>query len=305
LDVTATAMKESLESVRPLKEEIQFPLHKKLLSDFFANIGLNKQDHIMIAYNKERKFYDAYHVYKQILGELGWENVHVGTLEDIESKDNKLYYKNNVISLLRRCAETPYFVKNAELTENIINIKKENPIPIINSFKMRIFGHKAVLAVLHDFDFKHLFSHDEQNAINDLVPKTFILTDDLKKDIINKKDKYVLKPSDLAEGEGVCIGSSSSQSEWENSLEDALKEDKPWIIQEKVDIPKTKFSFINEESGELETDEYYYDINPYFLLDKDKITLGHLPVRFAKKEILNVMQGGGITYAFLTKNYPD
>lgn len=295
LDVTANTINESLQRI-----DFQFPLHKDILNEFITKFNIGKDDHIMITYNKERKFLDAYHVYKEILSGYGWKNVHVGTLEEIEYKKSSLYYKDNKLSLLRRCAETPYFTKNIKLAENLIKTNKQNPIPIINSFKMRIFGHKSVLAVLHDPNFKHLFSQDELNAIYNLVPKTYILTDELKKAIINKKDLYVLKPSDLAEGEGVCIGSSCTQLKWEEALEDAINENKPWIIQEKVDIPKTKFSFINDTTGELETDEYYYDINPFFILDKDKITLGHLPIRFAKKEILNVMQGGGLTYAFQT-----
>jgi hypothetical protein len=42
-----------------------------------------------------------------------------------------------------------------------------------------------------------------------------------------------------------------------------------------------------------------YDLDPHIVLFRDHAEMGNMLVRFSPSEILNVMKGGGLTYAFV------
>jgi len=110
---------------------------------------------------------------------------------------------------------------------------------------------------------------------------------------------WVLKPSDLAEGEGISIGSSLSPSSWKESLQHASKNAHKWILQEKVTLPEETFTIM--ENGVTTSKKAYYDFCPHVFLLGDAITFGNTLVRFSEAEIVNVMKGGGISYLFEEK----
>ena len=164
---------------------------------------------------------------------------------------------------------------------------------------MRLLGHKSLLIALSDEKFHRYLNIEEINSIKKILPMTIKLNKNNIKEIINKKEKWVLKPSDLTEGQGILIGIETENKKWEYEIKKALNNSDKWVIQEKIEIPETEFKIIKENSVNIEKKKY--DLNPHLFLFKDKIIMGKIVVRFSDASILNIMKGGGLAYAFLEK----
>lgn len=270
------------------------PSHADLFHQLLAAQGLAPKDHIFIGYDKERTFIDEFELAKIKLGNLGWENISVGPLNDLKYKNRAFYFNNKPIDAIRRGIELFKLRKIPGLVE-----KLNSDIKIINNFKMRLLGHKSLLAALWDKRFHKYLSKKEIGAIKDLLPRTIKLNKRGIKSIISHKDKWVLKPSDLAEGKNVYVGSSLSGAHWAGLINFALKNPDYWILQRKVFIPKERFNLVDHQRKEIISGTRKYDFNPHFILFKDKIKMGIILVRFSESEVLNVAKGGGLTYAFV------
>lgn len=259
---------------------------------------IKDNDCIFIGHNKDRVFLDEFELTKIKLNSFGFKNVLVGSFEDLIFKKNTFYYREKKIDIMRRGCELSKLKKIPGLLQKIILAENNNNLKVINNFKMRLLGHKSLLAILHNEKYAKLFSKTEIGAIKLLVPNTYKLEEVKLKDILSNKDSWVLKPSDLAEGDGVTIGSSVSNKKWRENLENALINKNKWILQEKIEIPKETFNIIGKTTKSFNA---YYDLCPHiFLIDK-RTTFGNILVRFSGSEILNIMRGGGLTYAFEKK----
>lgn len=257
-------------------------------------------DSIFIGHNKGRIFLDEFELTRLKLNSHGFQNVAIGAFEDLVFKKNAFFYKGKRVDVIRRGSELSKLRMIPGFLNKIILAEKNHTVKVINNFKMRLLGHKALLAALHDKNYVNLFSKDEIKAIHSLVPKTYKLEDADMKDVLSKKDMWVLKPSDLAEGDGVTIGTSVSKKRWAESLANATKKQSAWILQEKVEIPSGTFHTFSTKN-KMGSYEAYYDFCPHIFLLAKRITFGNTLVRFSGSQILNVMKGGGLTYLFEKK----
>ncbi len=275
---------------------LKFTSNIKQFANLLKDYNVKHSDCIFVGHNKERIFLDEFELTKIKLKALGFRNVLVGSFEDLNFKNNAFYYKDNKVDVMRRGSELSKIRNIPGLLQNIIKAENHNNLKVINNFKMRLLGHKSMLAILHNTKYAKLFSKAELMAIKSLVPVTHKLEEVLLKEIISNKDLWVLKPSDLAEGDGVTIGTSVSNKKWQESITKASRNKNKWILQEKVEIPEETFNtFVDNK---MHKNNAYYDFCPHVFLLKKKITYGNILVRFSDSEILNVMKGGGLTYLF-------
>jgi len=253
-------------------------------------------DSIFIGHNKNRKFLDEFELTKIKLNSLGFKNVTVGAFEDLEFSNNTFYYKGERIDVIRRGSELSKLRSIPNFIQNIILAESNNTVKVVNNFKMRLLGHKSLLAVLHHSNYSNLFTTSELKAIQSLIPITQKLEDSNLKNILLNKDHWVLKPSDLAEGDGVILGSSVTKKVWKEKLDIASLDIGKWILQEKVVLPQEGFSVVDE--NEIRKSNAYYDLCPHVFLTEKETIFGNILVRFSSSEILNIMKGGGLTYLF-------
>lgn len=293
-DVTAEAMLENLDNKKYILTD-----HAKLFSELLEEQGLNKDGHIFIGYNKDRSFIDEFYLSKIKLEKFGWNNISVGTFDDLIYKDGFFYYNDRKIDLIRRGAENFKLSLIPGLMEKLINAQKSGQVKIINNFKNRLLGHKSLLAALWDERFHKYLESTEINAIKDLLPKTVKLNPENLIWAKENKDLFVLKPVDLAEGKGVSVGCDLEQKAWNEKLDLAMKNFTYWILQEKIVIPEEEFTLVDQVSKKIIVANKKFDFDPYLIMFKDRIELGQILVRFSDSSILNVMQGGGLTYAFI------
>jgi uncharacterized circularly permuted ATP-grasp superfamily protein len=266
------------------------------ISRFYARRDVDEDAHIYIGYNKGREFIDEFALTQQRLQAAGWPNVTMGAIEDLEFREGDFYAHGKKVDVLKRGCELSKLRHNSKLLQNLITAQQRG-LKIFNNFKLRLLGHKALMAALWDEQFAHYLTNEELRSVRALVPETYKLEKCTPSELLSKKDAWVLKPTDLAEGKGVCVGSSMTQEEWQKALLEAQLNASSWILQRKVAIPKETFFLYDEDAGKVHSTEAHYDLDPHVVLFRDKIEMGNMLVRFSSSEVLNVMQGGGITYA--------
>lgn len=296
-DVTSSAIKNMITS-----QELHHASNTDLFAELLKSENVQADDHIFVGYNGNRLFLDEFALTMIKLNERGWHNISIGAFEDLHFEDGTCYFQDKPVNVIRRGAELSKLREMPGFFENLALAQKTSGLKIINNFKMRLLGHKSLLAALHDERFTKYLTKGELVAIKTLVPLTRKLNTNDERLILSEKDRWVLKPSDLAEGHGVSIGTSLSQDEWERAVRTALTAPHKWILQEKIRIPSEVFTILNEATRERAHSEAYYDFDPHIVLFRDKSKFGNVLVRFSESEILNVMQGGGLTYAFYEKN---
>ncbi|MEK6871345.1 MAG: hypothetical protein AABX16_00405, partial [Nanoarchaeota archaeon] len=267
--------------------------HANLFNELMHSFGINHDNHLFVGYNEGRTFIDEFVLSKIKLDALGWKNISVDSFDKISMKNNDLIYDNKKIDVIRRGVELSKLRKSFDIMNYLLHA---NAI-IINNFKMRLLGHKSLLIALSDSRFHKYLTYEETDAVENLLPQTIKLNKKNADKIIFKKDIWVLKPSDLAEGEGVVVGSSVTDTLWRKSIEEALQNTDHWVIQEKIIIPEETFNLVIDKK--IVSSQKKYDLNPHIFLLRDRIEMGKMIVRFSESSILNVMQGGGLTYAFV------
>jgi len=295
-DVTAAAMLGNLSG-----KELISANHGQLFSLLLEEQGVDKNSHIFIGYNKDRFFVDEFYLTGLKLKLLGWKNISVGAFEDLSYREKRFYYDDRPIDLIRRGAELFKLRRVPGLIEKLLASQKAGQVKIVNNFKNRLLGHKSLLAALWDERFYKYLTAKEVGAIKEILPKTIKLNRENLLWVKENKDTLVLKPSDLAEGEGIAVGCNLDKNAWDKALDWAMSNSAYWIVQERINIPEEDFTLVDQQGNKLITARKKYDFDPHLVLFKDRIEIGKILVRFSESSILNVMQGGGLTYAFIEK----
>ena len=103
-----------------------------------------------------------------------------------------------------------------------------------------------------------------------------------------ERESLVLKPNREYGGEGVVVGPTATQSEWESALDRALADEKRWVLQQLASIPVKSFHVLDDSGG--------LHVEPFF------IVMGFAPSRYgvamvaraSQRPVVNVAQQGGM-----------
>ncbi len=225
---------------------------------------------IFIAIPKDAFFLDAYYTEYEFLKNL-WYKVFIWRLDQLTQKDDNIFFEWAPIRSIRRCIEVG---KIEEWTLDLLTWAK---VSYMNTFDMRLLW------------FKDNLSHIRSS----LVPKTLILNTETKSLIVQDKDNWVIKPTNLFEWKWVYIGKDTNQDIWERQIQEAQWAN--YVAQEFVASDKIEMDFY--ENGTILTKEVYFDICPHFfvkngIIQDEWITL----VRFSENKILNIAQWWGLWY---------
>lgn len=275
--------------------------HADLFRALLTELGVRVDSHIFIGYNRGRAFRDECSVAQLALIKRGFMHVSVGALEDLEYRSGCFYHNGEKVDVIRRGAESIRLRSVPGLLPELAEAEQSTGLVLVNNLRMRLLGHKAMLAALHDQRFAHYLTAEEREAVARMVPYTQKLRRADLAALVSEQKEWVLKPSDDAEGEGVVVGVAVSPEAWRDALTEALKEEVRWIVQKRVEVPKDVFTFVDPTTGEVHTRAMHYDICPHLVLFKDGIQIGNTLVRFSDSALLNVSKGGGLTYAFREK----
>jgi hypothetical protein len=103
-----------------------------------------------------------------------------------------------------------------------------------------------------------------------------------------EREALVLKPNRSYGGEGVLVGPTTGQSEWESAIHRALTDSDRWVVQQIAPIPVKSFHVL-DDSDHLHVEPFY-------------IVMGFAPSRYgvalltraSQQSVVNVAQHGGM-----------
>ncbi len=163
-----------------------------------------------------------------------------------------------------------------------------------NSFRTKIPHKKASLAVVSNDRYAHLFTNKQLEMIEKHLPWTRLVSDrevrfegqkfDLLELIRRERHRFILKPNDDYGGSGIVVGWESTESEWDDALEDALTD--PFVVQLRVPVEKVMFPAYD---GEAKMEELLIDFDPFLFRGKAEGGL----IRLSSQSLVNVAAGGG------------
>lgn len=153
-------------------------------------------------------------------------------IRNMEYKDRKLFSTETgkEIDIIYRRAVTCDIMEQKEMVQPFIQAVKNQDVCLLGSFKTQIAHHKSLFYLLHKERTKKLLTEDEQNFVEEHVPKTYLLDHYEKNDIYEKKDNWIIKPIDSYASKGVYAGIDYTKEEWINLVEQSIG--KNYIVQE-------------------------------------------------------------------------
>jgi len=227
------------------------------------------------------------------------------TPDELEFSGGRLRCGEDEIDIVYRRLLVREYLPIIDEFPALINAYRAGAVCVANNYRGLILHKKAMFAVLTNEKYAHLFTEDELTAIKAHVPwtrnfhdeKTFFYGEGI--DLIEwtraNSSKLVLKPNDDYGGHGIYIGWASSEEEWNEAIEHALKTG-DYLIQERVKTAKEVFPYIDDE-GKIEMRQQMVDLDP--LLFNGKV--GSAFTRLSTTELANVSSGGGMVPTLILK----
>jgi hypothetical protein len=219
---------------------------------------------------------------------------------ELTLRDGEVYYEGNAVDIAYR----DYAVSD------LIDLEKEgvNVEPMRTLFRQ----NRVVSSIAAELDQKSCwevltdpalaakyFTSDERQVFRRHVLWTRILSDrptqlpdgttgELLDFVRHDRECLVLKPNRAYGGEGVWIGPSLAQAEWEAALDKALADRERWVVQQLASIPVSEFAVLGPD-GKVH-DEPFYVVMGFAPSQYGLAILG----RASQKQVVNVAQRGGL-----------
>lgn len=214
----------------------------------------------------------------------------------LEYRNGGLYAGDFRIDLVYKRVLCSELILRMGIANPIVQALRNRAVCMSNAFSAKLMAKKASFALLSDERQHHLFSADEQRAIEAHIPWTRRVEErfttchgqrvDLLPYIIENRDQLVLKPNDEYGGKGVVIGWETTDEDWAATLRSALTT--PYVVQERVDASFEDFPALID--GHLDIRPRLVDADPFVFFGRT--TSGCL-TRLSSSSLLNVTAGGG------------
>jgi glutathionylspermidine synthase len=122
-----------------------------------------------------------------------------------------------------------------QLIEQIVSLEEEGLVHFLSAPPAcALYDNKANLAILTASEFAHLFSAAELAFIREYVPQTYVLNSQNLSLALERQSAMVLKPALGLGGSNVYFGEKMSSQEWRETLNRALQETAPFVLQELI-----------------------------------------------------------------------
>ena len=234
-------------------------------------------------------------LFEQYFGKQGLP-VKIVTPQELEFRDGRLDAGDFRVDLYYKRVLTSELLSKPDVAQSTIEAYEAGAICVINSFRAKLLHKKLSFALLHDDANSHLFTSHEREVIMRHIPWTRKVAEgkttfdgqtvDLVPFIIENRERLVMKPNDEYGGKGVTIGWTASDAEWQDALQEALKES--FVVQGAVHLDKETYPYYDASEG-LQFRDVTADLDP-FLFGSE--TAGIL-TRLSTVALLNVTAGTG------------
>ena len=143
-------------------------------------------------------------------------------ITELRYEDGKLLSPGGrQINAIYRRAVTCDIMRNYDKVLPFIHAAENNDVCLIGDFKTQVIHNKIVFKVLHDDMTSAFLTDEEVQFIKEHIPYTASLTQEQvkKHDVLNTKDKWVIKPEDSYASKGVYAGvEGMTNEEWEKEV---------------------------------------------------------------------------------------
>ncbi len=183
---------------------------------------------------------------------------------------------------------------------------RDRAVCVVNSFRGKIVHKKLLFGILTDERFERYFPSGEREFLAQHIPWSRRVEDrktyfrgrpiDLLEWARANRSGLVLKPNDEYGGKGILLGWLSTEDEWVQALESALR--RHFILQERVSTPHEIFPCIMED-GTVEFAEQLVDLDPLLF---DGI-VGSAFTRLSGSALCNVTAGGGMVPTYIVEGH--
>ncbi len=223
---------------------------------------------------------------------------------DVEYRDGKLRVGEFHITLIYKRVFTDELIGRGGMEHPVVQAVRDRAVCMVNSFRGKVLGKKASVAVLSDERNAGLFTAEQRQAIAEHIPWTRLLEDrrtvvdgtevDLVPFVMSNKDRLVLRPNDSHGAEGTVAGWTVDQGAWEASATKALSE--PYVVQEKVGLPSEPYPSFTD--GQLQVRDWLVETSPFVAFGD--FMHGCL-TRISAEIPVNVAAGGSIIPTFVVE----
>ncbi|MDK2918366.1 MAG: hypothetical protein PWQ37_1099 [Candidatus Petromonas sp.] len=179
--------------------------------------------------------------------------------------DGKLYFGDMKIDLIYRRLVTGELMKKYDELGEFIKGYKNGAACFVGPIRSQIIHNKIIFKILHDEDTLSFLEDAEKEFVKRHIPYTAEFTDEVYNNVLNNKEKYVLKPKDLYASKGVYLGIDLSQEEWKRKLEECLNND--YLVQEFV-MPYEKKMVEFNDGGECNIFDFKHIIGLYMYKER-------------------------------------
>ena len=234
-----------------------------------------------------------FYILKDYFESMGFKTLIVDPHE-LEYDGEKLRAGSFEIDIFYKRVIIHEFLEKFDDSHPLISAYSDGNICMANSFRVKLAHKKASFAVFTDDEFSDLFTPQQLLSIREHLPWTRRVEEcktsfgkieiDLLEYVRKDRHRFLIKPNDDYGGKGITLGWESTESEWENALNDGLKD--AFILQERVGIKKEIFPVFDKE---VHLEELLVDFDPFLFLNEVEGGL----VRLSSSSLVNVTQGGG------------
>lgn len=187
---------------------------------------------------------------------------------DLEYKDGRLVYGDIEIDLVYRRAVTKDIMDRYSEISDFIEAYKDGAFVMFGSFRSQLMHSKLIFQILKDEDCLEIFDDKERKFIGAHIPTTNkLIGDEDYKEVLENKDRYILKPYDGYASQGIIVGKDMPRE----AFEERVKSIRPntYIYQEFFEVEKTPFVVFGKD-GDLRVEEFAHVIGLFSYCEKFK-----------------------------------
>lgn len=144
----------------------------------------------------------------------------ISDVRDLTYDGDHLYGPGGRIDIVYRRAVTRDIEENYEVSKALIQSYLDGNICMIGSFRTQIIHNKFFFIAIHDAKTKALLTAEEQRFVEEHFLENFVLDDKTDRNIvIDEKDKWIIKPLDLYDAQGIYVGSDMTAEKWQEIVD--------------------------------------------------------------------------------------
>ncbi|HLR20510.1 MAG TPA: glutathionylspermidine synthase family protein [Tissierellaceae bacterium] len=224
----------------------------KSIEIFHRYDSKNKSPNVAIVDFKESRNDLEFQEFKQSYINKGY-NCKIVDPRDVEYRDGKLYHEDYKIDLVYRRLVTFELINKADEISNFIEAYKNKAFCCIGSLRSQVMHNKIFFKILHDKDTLEELSEEERDFVKHHIPYTGIFGKDKEvfNNVLENKDKYIMKPMDLNASQGVYAGKDLTQEEWKERLRESWNND--YLYQEYYNPYEREFLILRDDEFRIES----------------------------------------------------